>query len=78
MCLCKRIVKFVSSGLFFMHAVALARSRTDDSKAKEALSHIINDKNIDKGAAGMVYLVESKIYLSRVLQRLGDNAKAQE
>lgn len=61
-----------------MHAVALARSRTDDSKAKEALSHIINDKNIDKGAAGMVYLVESKIYLSRVLQRLGDNAKAQE
>ncbi|KAJ3860507.1 hypothetical protein EV359DRAFT_67262 [Lentinula novae-zelandiae] len=48
-------------GLFFMHSVALARSRTDDNKAKETLSRIINDKNIDKGSQGMIFLVKSKM-----------------
>ncbi|KAJ4473931.1 hypothetical protein C8R41DRAFT_562915 [Lentinula lateritia] len=48
-------------GLFFMHSVALARSRTDDNKTKETLSRIINDKNIDKGSQGMIFLVKSKM-----------------
>ncbi|KAH7869950.1 uncharacterized protein C8R40DRAFT_1073596 [Lentinula edodes] len=64
-------------GLFFMHSVALAWSRTDDDKAKETLSGIINDKNIDKGSQGMIYLVKSKIYLSQVLRRLGEEQDAQ-
>ncbi|KAJ3914231.1 hypothetical protein F5877DRAFT_70886 [Lentinula edodes] len=64
-------------GLFFVQSVALARSRTDDDKAKETLSRIINDKNIDKGSQGMILLVKSKIYLSQVLRRLGEEQDAQ-
>ncbi|KAJ4468366.1 hypothetical protein C8J55DRAFT_564866 [Lentinula edodes] len=55
---------------------ALARSRMDDDKAKETLSRIFNDKNIDKGSQGMMFLVKSETYLSRVLRRLGEEQDA--
>ncbi|KAJ3874520.1 hypothetical protein F5051DRAFT_505823 [Lentinula edodes] len=45
-----------------------------EKKAKETLSRIIN---IDKGSQGMIFLVKSKIYLSQVLRRLGEEEDAQ-
>ncbi|KAJ3850480.1 hypothetical protein EV368DRAFT_66569 [Lentinula lateritia] len=57
-------------------SVAPAWSRTDVDKAKETLSRIISDKNIDKSSQGMIFL--SKIYLFRVLRRLGEEKDAQK
>ncbi|KAF9075484.1 hypothetical protein BDP27DRAFT_1415268 [Rhodocollybia butyracea] len=61
-------------GSFFMHAVALARSRTNDIQAEQDLSRIINDKN----SQNILFLVKSKVYLSRTFRRLGKGANAQE
>ncbi|KAJ3807660.1 hypothetical protein F5876DRAFT_67946 [Lentinula aff. lateritia] len=52
------------------------QERTYVDKAKETLSRIISDKKIDKSSQGMIFL--SKIYLFRVLRRLGEEKDAQK
>ncbi|KAE9401371.1 hypothetical protein BT96DRAFT_937926 [Gymnopus androsaceus JB14] len=71
-------VWYRNPNLFFHHAIALARSRADDAKAKEGLSRIVRDKGIDEGPNGVLFLIVGKIYLSRVLGRLGEDAEAQK
>lgn len=73
-----RILTSFSSIMFVQYCIALARSRTDDAKAKNELTRIINDKDIDKGSDGVDFLTMAKIYLSRVLRRLGEDAEAQK
>lgn len=60
--------------LMVMYAIALARARTDDIEAKALLS-----KGIDPGSKlDLGHIVRCKVYLARVLRRLGEVKPAEE
>ncbi|KAK0458677.1 uncharacterized protein EV420DRAFT_1681215 [Desarmillaria tabescens] len=67
-----------SPGLYISHAICLARARIDDVEAKTALSRIIQDITFDAGSGTIAHHVHAKVYLARVLRRLGEDDEAQE
>ncbi|KAG7440389.1 uncharacterized protein BT62DRAFT_975945 [Guyanagaster necrorhizus] len=66
----------VNPGLYVSFAVCLARAGTDDTEAKEALSRIIHGTTSESGFGTMAHCVEAKVYLARVLRRLGEDDEA--
>ncbi|KAK0187429.1 hypothetical protein F5146DRAFT_1064975 [Armillaria mellea] len=65
-------------GLCIVCAVCLARARIDDLEAKISLSRIIRDLIPDDGSGEEIvaYRVQAKVYLARVLRRLGEDSEA--
>ena len=65
-------------GLCILFAVCLARARIDDLEAKISLSRIIRDLTSDDGSGEEIvaYRVQAKVYLARVLRRLGEDSEA--
>ncbi len=79
---CSRLIPILTvfkRGLYTSFALCLARARTDDVEAKAALSRIICDPNLDTSESGTtVHHVQAKVYLARVLRRLGEDSEAQK
>ncbi|KIY71280.1 hypothetical protein CYLTODRAFT_487345 [Cylindrobasidium torrendii FP15055 ss-10] len=79
----KRVQWVDNPGLYSQYVAALARSRTDDLEAKKCLNLLLdgapNSKNLP-GYDGLLVVVSSRLYLARVLRRLGehDEAKSHE
>ncbi|PBK98071.1 hypothetical protein ARMGADRAFT_1008585 [Armillaria gallica] len=75
----KSDIFLINRGLYFLFAVCLARARIDDIEAKAALSRIIRDSTFNTSESVTTALhVEAKVYLARVLRRLGEDSEAQK
>ncbi|KAK0234386.1 hypothetical protein EDD85DRAFT_843609 [Armillaria nabsnona] len=73
----KSDIFLINPGLYFSFAICLARARVDDVEAKNALSRIIQDITFTAGSRTIFHHVEAKLYLARVLRRLGEDNEAQ-
>ncbi|KAK0429939.1 hypothetical protein EV421DRAFT_1861796 [Armillaria borealis] len=73
----KSDIFLINPGLYELFAVCLARARTDDVEAKAALLRIIRDPAFGTSESGTTeHHVEAKVYLARVLRRLGEDSEA--
>ncbi|KAK0502040.1 hypothetical protein EDD18DRAFT_1139018 [Armillaria luteobubalina] len=73
----KSDIFLINPGSYARFSVCLARARTDDVEAKAALSRIIRDPTFGTNkSVTTVYHVEAKVYLARVLRRLGEDSEA--
>ncbi len=71
------ILTVFKRGLYELFAVCLARARTDDIEAKAVLSRIIRDPTFGTSESVTNTLhVGAKVYLARVLRRLGEDSEA--
>ncbi|KAK0467212.1 uncharacterized protein EV420DRAFT_1636240 [Desarmillaria tabescens] len=64
--------------LYGNYAVSLARARTDDKEAKKALSRLVNESNLTTFSTATYNVIRGKVYLARVLRRLGETKQAGE
>ncbi len=64
--------------LYGDYAVCLARARTDDKEAKKALSRIVNELSLNASSTTTYNVIRGKVYLARVLRRLGETKQADE
>ncbi|PBK66635.1 hypothetical protein ARMSODRAFT_960149 [Armillaria solidipes] len=63
--------------LYEVFAVCLTRARTDDAEAKAMLSRIVRDPTFGTSKSVINALhVQAKVYLARVLRRLGEDNEA--
>lgn len=72
----------MSRSLYSQYVAALARSRTDDLEAKKCANLLLGGAPGNKllaGPEGLIVVVSARLYLARVLRRLGedDEAKSQ-
>ncbi|SJL17599.1 uncharacterized protein ARMOST_21153 [Armillaria ostoyae] len=75
----KSDILLINPGLYELFAVCLARARTDDVEAKAALLRIIRDPTFGTSESGTTgHHVQAKVYLARVLRRLGEDNEARK
>ncbi|KAK0210123.1 hypothetical protein DFS33DRAFT_1378111 [Desarmillaria ectypa] len=73
----KSDIFLIDPGLYASFAVCLARARIDDVEAKVALSRVMKDITLKAGSqTTTLHRVEAKVYLARVLRRLGEDGEA--
>ncbi|KAK0438234.1 hypothetical protein EV421DRAFT_1825381 [Armillaria borealis] len=73
----KSDIFLINPGLYELFAVCLARARTDDVEAKAALLRIIRHPTFGTSESETTaHHVEAKVYLARVLRRLGEDNEA--